>query len=987
MALNKFYTSFTNRFNNQTVSENVPSELSFTDNKYTVTSAIAIDNPDYYVIANKYILFDGNDAAIRLGASGVHLSFYNCNIVMLNANTSPLGSTGQQGWNSGQEHTGNPVPNNPANESTSRSMNFYNCSLIYQNNQRTNVLVTDFIESSMRSTERCNIFCHVRNGGRLEKSTFDGSNSTQENQIELSGSGDAPNRVLADIVYSDNKNIDFFIFNWGQGSNVVNNYDIILHKPNGRVFGFGFGSASTQPMNTYSFNPVTRTGTSNVMYNENQYQNVKNSNIKEIFALRCLFASDVLGENGVKGVKAFVEYGGECTTAGDSKTFQSVATPYVKEYITAESGRFEGSFYDGLFSQINQINQIQVIVTDLTYNNGNNLLTTFTNKLFLRFYNYSFGGSYYIERDVDTNVDFMEFEKTSLFALIEDVNVSKTSEQSSQLTGISISKTKTITVTESILLQDVYNYFRYWFCLIGQWDFKDNISCANGIIDLSDWTISFLNEYTTNDVVNKIKVKQYIVPANNEYSIIKNIDADEIIVKENKLYNLENVKATKFKNETGDALEIFGKDVTIGEYIGEISFLDSRLKINTPVGYDSDVEIYPTFEDANNQTNRISIIANTDTDMFTYSSATYGDKMLALRTSKADGNGLIIGEFKMEINAGDHEVNLHITEEGKLLTVIRNKIDELKTSMTQQESDLKDVKGKITELATSTNEIAKNTETLTEDISAVQTDVDDIQLDMVSVAKTSGIENKVILGLKNLPDVEKAKYGTGGAGGVVEDFTDTQKTYLQERFEQGYNATALVHTYMQVGLQSDLVKKIWEAGGDQNYGFMLSVLYSCVIDVFESGVAKKGFRVDNAGLSVSVGDKILGTEYGRNASGQYLGNNTYGNAIGSSLEILKMLEANFTAFSGNDKKGFAVDFKKIWDGITEAYLGQNSSGVAIPDYKISGFLKHLRDNFFKDVPLYKTLNTVDQSDVLNNLKQLKVITAKRQKTKAYSVEI
>ena len=789
---------------------------------------------------------------------------------MLSTDHSPLGSNEEKEWNSGQSNTGNPVPGIPSNEATSRSMNFYNCSLIYENDGRTNVLITDFIGSSLRSVEKGRLYCHIRNGARIMGSVFDGSSATDSNQnsLELSGSGDAPNRNISDIIYSDNKIIDFFYFNWGQGSGFVNNYEVALHKFGGKIFGFGFGEAPTQPMDIYSINPVSRITTSNIIYNENTHDNVKQAKIKEYMGIRNVFSSDIFGNSPIANIKAYVEYGSEYTTIGDTKTMQVDSNPVVREYQTSANGKFEGTFYNGQNGRTENVNSIIVPVTDLIFgsNNDNSRLTTFDNKFFVKFFNYKFGGQFYIERDINTNSDFTEFESDKIFTLIEDEFVSVTSQEASQIANISLSisteiddttgfasLTQNAVISDTISLQNLYNYFRYWVTEIGQWDYRGNITVDNSILSMDNWNVSFHKEYEIDKRFTKLKVNKFTLPIGNEYQQIENLEANEIIVEENKLYRFNNVTTNKLINNTSTTLNVFIENTEITEFVGDISFLDSDLKINIPPGYENDIEIYTSYENASLRTNRIGFIANANSDTFQYSSIIHGGNKLYFRSIDSTTNeGLIIEDLTMEMNAGSHEKNIFVTEEQKALTIIidkldnvlndtkeittktaeietdttdvKNKLSEMNDTILETELDVTNIKNKTIEIETDTTDVKNKLSEMNDTILETELDVTDIKNKTTEVIEntsdtklkvvdiwndvalieqnTDDIKADVIAGLKELPVEEKDKYkGSFVSTASTGEFSDEQETLLRERFDAvHFSIQTLENKLVELGL-------------------------------------------------------------------------------------------------------------------------------------------------------------------------------------------
>lgn len=213
--------------------------------------------------------------------------------------------------------------------------------------------------------------------------------------------------------------------------------------------------------------------------------------------------------------------------------------------------------------------------------------------------------------------------------LLTNDDVTLTQAAAAALTGINLNyTTKTATITEAHTIQNIFDFWSNSISLAANMSEDFNWSRNGDELDIGDWRLTI----DTVEVIGSIK------------------STDEVI----------------FVNGgtlTGSIFDING---------------DSDATISTPVGYDNNIQVYPTLLDAENETNLIS-----NGNFFRYTSATFGGQNLWFRMTAADSS-YIIENYTLPAAPGSYQISLVVTNENAALGQILNevlKLDEIRANV------------------------------------------------------------------------------------------------------------------------------------------------------------------------------------------------------------------------------------------------------------------------------------------------------------------
>ena len=139
---------------------------------------------------------------------------------------------------------------------------------------------------------------------------------------------------------------------------------------------------------------------------------------------------------------------------------------------------------------------------------------------------------------------------------------------------------------------------------------------------------------------------------------------------------LNNVIATELTNESGIDINVFTPNAFIAnETTGSLSLIDSTVNITTPAGYNAEIKVFSSAQDALDEVNEIATGAS-----FNYPSSLYGGQTLYFRVE--DANGLpAIGSHLLDPGAGIFEVNVATTEESSALGTILATVLEVRANV------------------------------------------------------------------------------------------------------------------------------------------------------------------------------------------------------------------------------------------------------------------------------------------------------------------
>jgi len=461
----RFYTDddMFNRFDGSSVSENLPPGYSRSGDQIDVSTDLDISATGYYVVTEAIV---NATARTTLTANGVHLSFYNCIVNIDTSSTAPMSLNGHNNFSAGQNNSGTIIAGVSGNESISKTINYYGCTIYQQQGGRRNYYTSDFHDSNFIILQG-QMFNYLRNGSRVERTNASNPTGSDTNW-ELSS--DVTND-LSLLNFELNRLADVAFFNWGQGDVSVKELDVVTNKATPVLYALGGGSKSVIP-NILSESPLVKiTDDGQIRYDQSSQPHVRKGRVIESMFINPIVSPDAAGIDKTQGLRlqAQLDYSFSATNYNDYTSAASTIN-----YETDTNGRFLLSGTPTIaFGEI-----YPVIMTRTAQWQSGNLLSTLTdydNVVVMRLYD---------EDIIVLGIQSQEYnlivDKDSTYALLSDTTVLQTvpntevtlsSAAASSLSGISINKgTTTLTIGENRTMTEIFCYIRQYMHQFSNFD-------------------------------------------------------------------------------------------------------------------------------------------------------------------------------------------------------------------------------------------------------------------------------------------------------------------------------------------------------------------------------------------------------------------------------------------------------------------------------------------------------------------------------------
>jgi len=160
-----------------------------------------------------------------------------------------------------------------------------------------------------------------------------------------------------------------------------------------------------------------------------------------------------------------------------------------------------------------------------------------------------------------------------------------------------------------------------------------------------------------------------------EVQNLVNDGGDKLVLEASGIYNLTNSPYNVIEVIKGATVQIV-TDSSVGSVLetdGTIALIDVTLNVSTPNGFDDEIKVFSTQEDAENEVNELSSGSS-----FSYPRAIFNGQIVWYRLESNDGSVIIVSQL-LDFNAGVHEVPLVVTEENASLSFIRSVSEKLET--------------------------------------------------------------------------------------------------------------------------------------------------------------------------------------------------------------------------------------------------------------------------------------------------------------------
>ena len=486
----KFYldSEMVNRFSGASVSDNLPSIWTRTGDTITHSVDTNLATTGYYVITNSIVNINQR---LTLTANGVHLSFYNCIINFNSADRVPFGLTGWGNYSSGQTNSGTVISGVSGNQSISRTINYFGCTINQLHDAYHSFYYTDIIDTTFQVMTGEN-YNYIRNGARILRSNIAGT-SNQDCNIELSADG---TENLDDIEFVGNTLTDVTYFNWGQGNATVKDLTVNTNSGTAVIYAGGEGDGSIVP-NIVSESPFTKlTSTANCRYDQSNSSHVRDARFIEAQRINPIFSTDVVGNTKIEGIRLQAQL--DYTFTGDNP-HQYNSTNSVVNYETNVSGTL-GTISPPIYLAFGDV--YPVIMTRTAQHTGAtssgilylSLLTSYSNTIVVRDYKKDaiidgVSTQSYV-RVVDENSNYHEWKEDDVMLWVDNSEVTLTEAVASALTNITITKGSTLLEVSAVrTMTEIFCYIRNFMYQFTNFDTSVWASYNGTTLDFSTWNV------------------------------------------------------------------------------------------------------------------------------------------------------------------------------------------------------------------------------------------------------------------------------------------------------------------------------------------------------------------------------------------------------------------------------------------------------------------------------------------------------------------